>query len=43
MTHDAFEAGSDLRGHLWVTSGVYLCAGKLPLADIVLFHPPDLT
>ena len=37
------EAGSDPRGHLWVTSGVYLWAGKPPLADIILFHPPDLT
>ena len=38
-----FEAGSDPRGHLWVTWGVYLCAGKPPLADIILSHPPDLT
>ena len=37
------EAGSDPRGHLWVTWGVYLCAGKPPLADIILSHPPDLT
>ena len=37
------EAGSDPRGHLWVTSGVYLCAGKPPLADMILSHPPDLT
>ena len=37
------EAGSDPRGHLWVTWGVYLCAGKAPLADIILSHPPDLT
>ena len=37
------EAGSDLRGHLWDTWGVYLCAGKPPLADIMLSHPPDLT
>ena len=37
------EAGSDTRGHLWVTWGVYLCAGKPPLADIRLSHPPDLT
>ena len=37
------EAGSDPRGHLWVTWGVYLCAGKLPSADIILSHPPDLT
>ena len=38
-----FEAGSDPRGHLWVTWGVYLCAGKPPLADIILCHLPDLT
>ena len=37
------EAGSDPRGHLWVTWGVYLCAGKPPLADIILSHPTDLT
>ena len=37
------EAGSDPRGHLWVTWGVYLCAGKPPLADIILSHPIDLT
>ena len=37
------EDGSDPRGHLWVTWGVYLCAGKPPLADIILSHPPDLT
>ena len=37
------EAGSDPRGHLLVTWGVYLWAGKPPLADIILFHPPDLT
>ena len=37
------EAGSDPRGHPWVTWGVYLCAGKPPLADIILSHPPDLT
>ena len=37
------EAGSDPRGHLWVTWGVYLWAGQLPLADIILSHPPDLT
>ena len=37
------EAGSDPRGHLWVTWGVYLWAGKPPLADIILSHPPDLT
>ena len=23
--------------------GVYLCAGKPPLADIILSHPPELT
>ena len=37
------EACSDARGHLGVTWGVYLCAGKPPLADIILSHPPDLT
>ena len=37
------EAGSNPRGHLWLTGGVYLCAGKPPLADIILSHPPDLT
>ena len=37
------EAGSDPRGNLWVTWGVYQCAGKPPLADIILSHPPDLT
>ena len=37
------EAGSDPLGHLWVTWGVYLCAGKPPLADIILSHPPDQT
>ena len=37
------EAGSDPRGHLGVTWGVYLCAGNPPLADIILSHPPDLT
>ena len=37
------EAGSDPRGHLWVTWGVYLYAGKPPLADITLSHPGDLT
>ena len=37
------EAGSDPRGHLWVTWGVYLCAGKPPLADIILSRPPDQT
>ena len=40
---EQLEAGSDPRGHLWVTWGVYLCAGKPPLADIILSHPPDLT
>ena len=40
---EAIEAGSDPRGHLWVTWSVYLCAGKPPLADIILSHPPDLT
>ena len=37
------DAGWDPRGHLWVTWGVYLWAGKTPLADIILSHPPDLT
>ena len=37
------EAGSDPRDHFWVTWGVYLSAGKPPLADIILSHPPDLT
>ena len=37
------EAGSDPRGHLGVTWGVYLSAGKPPLADIILSYPPDLT
>ena len=37
------EAVSDPRGHLWVTWGVYLCASKPPLADIILSHLPDLT
>ena len=37
------EGGSDPCGHLWVTWGVYLWAGKPPLADIILSHPPDLT
>ena len=27
-------------GSLW---GLYLCAGKPPLDDIILSHPPDLT
>ena len=43
LTCGADEAGSDPRGHLGVTWGVYLCAGKPPLADIILSHPPDLT
>ena len=34
------EASSDPRGHLSVTWGVYLCAGKPPLADIILSHAP---
>ena len=37
------EAGSDPHGHFWVTWGVYVWAGKPPLADIILSHPPDLT
>ena len=37
------EAGSDPRGHLGVTWGVYLCADKPPLADIIFSHPPDRT
>ena len=37
------EAGSDPRGHLRVTWSVYLWAGKPPLADIILSHPPNLT
>ena len=37
------EAGSDPRGLLWVTWGVYLWAGQPPLADIIFSHPPDLT
>ena len=37
------EAGSDPRGHLWVTWGVYLWGDKPQLADIILSHPPDLT
>ena len=37
------EAGSDPRGHLWVTWGVYLWAAKPPLADTILSLPPDLT
>ena len=42
MVSSIAEAGSDPRGHLGVTWGVYLCAGKLPLADIILSHPADL-
>ena len=37
------EAGSDPRGHPGVTWGMYLCAGKPPLAEIILSRPPDLT
>ena len=37
------EARSDPRGHLGATWGVYLCAGKPPLADIIFSHPPDPT
>ena len=37
------EAGSDLCHPLWVTWGVDLWAGKPPLADIILSHPPDIT
>ena len=37
------EASSDPCGHLWVTWGVYLCAGKPPSVDIILSHLPDLT
>ena len=37
------EAGSDPGGHLWVTWGVNPCAGKPPMADIILSHPPGLT
>ena len=40
MTVNGGEAGSDPRGHLWVTWGVYLRAGKPPLADIIPSHPP---
>ena len=39
----ACEAGSDPRGHLGVTWGVYLCAGKPPLADIILYRSPGPT
>ena len=37
------EAGSDPRGNLWVSRGVYLFAGRPPLADIILSHQPDVT
>ena len=37
------EAGEDPDGHLLITWGVYLCAGKPPSADFMLYHPPDLT
>ena len=37
------EAGSDPCCYPLATWGVYLCAGKPPLADIILSHPPDLT
>ena len=37
------EAGSDPCGHLGVSWGVYLCAGKPPLADNILSRPPDPT
>ena len=37
------EGGSDPRGNLWVTWGVYLWADQPPWADIILSHPPDLT
>ena len=40
---NANEAGSDPRGYLLVTWGHYLCAGRLPLADIMLSYPPGLT
>ena len=43
QTKERNEAGSDPRGHPGVIWGVYLCAGKPPLADIILSHPPDLT
>ena len=33
----------DMEGGFGVTWGVYLCAGKPPLADIILSHPPELT
>ena len=37
------QAGSNPCGHPSVTWGVYLCAGKRPLADIIPSPPPDLT
>ena len=43
LTEKGVEAGSDPGGHLGVTWGVYLSAGKPPLADIIVSHPPDLT
>ena len=43
MIHGTSEAGLDPPGYLWVTWGVYLWAGKPPLADIILSPPPDLT
>ena len=32
-----------VRTPVGVTWGVYLCAGKPPLADIILSRPPELT
>ena len=32
------EAGSNPRGHLPVTWGVYLWSSKRPLADIISYH-----
>ena len=43
LANQCSKAGSDPCCHLGVTWGVYLCAGKPPLADIILSHPPDLT
>ena len=37
------EAGSDPRGHLCVTWGKCLSAGKPSLVGIILSHPPNLT
>ena len=37
------EAGSDPHGHLWVTWGVYLLAGRPPWAEVILSNAPDLT